>query len=61
MLTAILFVTVFVVDEETVVDARIVLLVVGIVKVVSVAAVPAVKVTDPPPLPLIATGISLTP
>jgi hypothetical protein len=58
MFTAILLVTVFVVDEETAVDPSTVLFVVGSVNVVSAAAAPAVSVTDPPPVPLIAIGMS---
>jgi hypothetical protein len=58
MLMAILFVTVLAVEEETAVEPKTVLLVVGSVSVVSADAAPAVRVTDPPPVPLIATGIS---
>jgi hypothetical protein len=57
MFMAILFVTVFVVDEETAVDASVVPLTVGNVKVRSLAVLGAVRVTEPPPVDLIATGI----
>jgi len=58
MLMAILFVTVFVVEDDTAVDTTAVPVALGNVTVVSVAAAAAERVTDPPPVPLIDTGIS---
>jgi len=58
MLMAILFVTVFVVEDDTAVDTTAVPVALGNVIVVSVAAAAAERVTDPPPVPLIDTGIS---
>ena len=57
MLTAILFVTVLVVEAETAVEDNTVPVEVDSVSVVSAAAAPALSVTDPPPVPLIATGM----
>jgi len=57
MLMAILFVTVFVVEDDTAVDTTAVPVTLGSVTVVSDAAVLAVSVTEPPPEPLTATGI----
>jgi hypothetical protein len=58
MFTAILFVTVFVLDDDTAVEPSTVLFVAGSVRVVSVEAAPAVSVIPPPPVPLIAIGMS---
>lgn len=57
MLMAILFVTVFVVEADTAVDAKTVPVTVGSVSVRSLAVLGAVRVTEPPPVDLIATGI----
>lgn len=56
---AILFVTVLVVEAETAVEANTFPVEVGSVSVVLPDAVPALSVTEPPPVPLIATGIRL--
>ena len=58
---AILFVTVFVVEDDTAVDTTAVPVALGNVTVVSVAAAAAERVTDPPPVPLIDTGILQSP
>jgi hypothetical protein len=57
MLMAILFVTVFVVEDDTAVDTTAVPVTLGSVSVVAEAAAPESRVTDPPPVPLIDTGI----
>jgi len=57
MLMAILFVTVLVVEAETAVDTTAVPVALGNVTVVSVAAAPDERVTEPPAVPLIDTGI----
>lgn len=54
---AILFVTVLVVEAETAVEANTFPVEVGSVSVVLPDAVPALSVTEPPPVPLIATGM----
>ena len=54
---AILFVTVLVVEAETAVEASTFPVEVGSVSVVLPDAVPALSVTEPPLVPLIATGM----
>ena len=54
---ATLFVTVFVDEADTAVEAKTVPVTVGSVRVRSLAVLGAVRVTEPPPVDLIATGI----
>ena len=55
---AILFVTVFVDEDETAVEAKAVPVTVGSVSVKSLAVLGAVRVTEPPPVDLIVKGIT---